>query len=118
MAGAFHSTLMEPGLPLLTAALASAKLAPPRIPVISNVTAQPHGDVASLGPTLLRQVTSPVLWEKSMRALVAKGVTDLLEPGPGAVLTGLLAKIDGNVRCRNVQKVDDLAQAVGEGAAG
>jgi [acyl-carrier-protein] S-malonyltransferase len=118
VAGAFHSKLMEPGLPLLTAALAGAKLAAPRIPVISNVTAQPHGDVATIGPTLLRQVTSPVLWERSMRTLVAMGVTEMLEPGPGGVLTGLLGKIDGNVRCRNVQKVDDLAQVAGEGAAG
>lgn len=118
VAGAFHSALMEPGLPLLDAALRATKLAAPTLPVISNVTAAAHGGPAEIAATLLRQVTSPVLWEKSMRELIARGVTDFFEPGPGAVLTGLLGKIDANVRCRNVQKVEDLERAAAEGAGG
>ncbi len=115
VAGAFHSTLMDPGLPLLAAALRASKIAAPRIPVISNVTAQPHGTPAEIEATLLAQVTSPVLWERSMRALIGLGVTDCFEPGPGAVLSGLMGKIDGNVRCRNVAKVEDLERAATEG---
>ncbi|MSR47836.1 MAG: [acyl-carrier-protein] S-malonyltransferase [Planctomycetes bacterium] len=122
VAGAFHSALMAPGVPQLTRALDRVKLAAPRIPVFSNVTAAPHGDVATIAPTLLRQVTSPVLWERSMRALIANGATDFFEPGPGAVLTGLLGKIDGAVRCRNVQKIEDVRGSSGaaatEGAGG
>ena len=116
VAGAFHSPLMEPGVPVLEQALAKAKLESPRIPVVSNVTAQPYeeqgqapgpGTPAAIRSALVRQVTAPVLWEKSMRELISRGVTDFVEPGPGAVLTGLLGKIDGSVRCRNVQKPED-----------
>lgn len=117
VAGAFHSALMAPGLPQLSTALAAVKWSAPRIPVISNVTAAAHGGVATIAATLLKQVTSPVLWEKSVRALVAQGCLDYLEPGPGGVLTGLLGKIEPNARCRNVQKVEDLAAAASEGGA-
>ncbi len=115
VAGAFHSPLMEPGLPMLEVALRGVKLAAPRIPVLSNVTAQPHDSGAEIVAGLMRQVTSPVLWERSMRELLARGVTEFVEPGPGAVLSGLLAKIDAGARCRNVQKIEDLERAAGAG---
>src|SRR5262249_47622594 len=69
VAGAFHSPLMEPALPVLEAAFAQVKLAPPSLAVVSNVTAQPHGDLATLRATLLAQVTAPVLWERSIRGM-------------------------------------------------
>jgi [acyl-carrier-protein] S-malonyltransferase len=114
VAGAFHSPLMQPGVPRLEEALAKAKLQAPRIPVVSNVTAQPHGAPAEIPALLVRQVTSPVLWEKSVRELLARGVTEFVEPGPGSVLTGLLGKIDPNAACRNVQKVADLELGAAE----
>jgi [acyl-carrier-protein] S-malonyltransferase len=117
VAGAFHSPLMKPGVATLEAAFAKVKLAAPAIPVVSNVTAQPHGAPDSIRATLLAQVTSPVLWEKSTRELLARGVTDFLEPGPGAVLTGLVRKVDANARCVNVQKPSDLAAANAGGAS-
>ncbi len=116
VAGAFHSALMAPGLPQLERALRSARLAAPRIPVLSNVTAAPHGAADTIAPLLLRQVTSPVRWEASMRALVAQGCLDYVEPGPGGVLTGLLAKIEPAARCRNIQKLEDLAAGTATGA--
>jgi [acyl-carrier-protein] S-malonyltransferase len=110
VAGAFHSPLMAPGVPLLEQALAGVKLAAPRIPVISNVTAQPHGDPAAIRAALVKQVTSPVLWEKSVRELVARGVKDFVEPGPGGVLTRLVEKIEPAARVRNFQKPADAAE--------
>ena len=108
VAGAFHSPLMEPGLATLDAALAETRISAPRIPVLSNVTAERHGDAAAIRAGLRLQVTSPVLWEKSMRGLLALGVTDFFEPGPGAVLRGLLGKIDATASVRNVQTIEEL----------
>jgi [acyl-carrier-protein] S-malonyltransferase len=108
---------MEPGIAVFEPALSAASISPPRIPVISNVTAAPHGGPAEIKKLLVRQVTSPVLWEKSMRELLARGVTDFLEVGPGAVLTGLLGKISPSARCRNMQKPEDLDRAAGGGDA-
>jgi len=104
VAGAFHSPLMQPAIPVLEAAFANVKFGPTTIPVVSNVTAAPHGDVATMRATLLRQVTAPVLWEKSVRELIGRGVQEFVEVGPGSVLTGLVGKIDPRVRCVNVQK--------------
>jgi [acyl-carrier-protein] S-malonyltransferase len=118
VAGAFHSALMAPGTPQLERALAAARFSEPRIPVISNVTAAAHGAVATIAPTLLRQVTSPVRWEASVRALLARGCSEFVEPGPGGVLTGLLGKIEPTARCRNIQTMEDLAAGTASGAKG
>lgn len=116
VAGAFHSPLMEPALALLEAAFATVKLSPPAIPVVSNVTAAPHGDLATVRAMLLRQVTAPVLWEKSVRALIGGGVQEFVEVGPGSVLTGLIGKIDPQAKCVNVQKPGG-ERAAAEGGA-
>jgi [acyl-carrier-protein] S-malonyltransferase len=115
VAGAFHSPLMQPAVAVLEAAFAKAELKPPALPVFSNVTGAPHGTLPELKTTLMRQITAPVLWEKSVRAMIASGVTDFVEPGPGAVLSGLVGKIDANVRARNVQKPEDLQRVAAEG---
>ena len=67
VAGAYHSPLMASAQPKLQAELAKMKLSSPVVPVISNVTGQPHGGTADISTRLVEQVTSSVLWEKSMR---------------------------------------------------
>jgi len=84
--------------------------------VVSNVTAAPHGDLAQLRATLLKQVTAPVLWEKSVRSLIGEGVQEFVEVGPGSVLTGLVGKIDPRAKCVNVQKPGG-ERAAAEGGA-
>jgi [acyl-carrier-protein] S-malonyltransferase len=115
VAGAFHSPLMEPAVAPLRATFAKVKLSPPKLPVASNVTGEPHGDVSEIEAALVRQLTAPVVWEKSVRAMIARGIREFLEPGPGAVLSGLVGKIDATVLARNVQKPDDLERAAAEG---
>jgi [acyl-carrier-protein] S-malonyltransferase len=75
VAGAYHSPLMAGAQPKLEAELRKVKLSPPVVPVISNVTAQPHGGPAETAARLVEQVTSPVRWEESMRYLLTRGVT-------------------------------------------
>ena len=89
VAGAFHTSLMKPADEQLAQALAQVTLKPPRLPVWSNVDARPHTDAAEIRSLLVRQVLNPVLWEKTMRNLLAEGVTTFYEIGPGRVLAGL-----------------------------
>jgi [acyl-carrier-protein] S-malonyltransferase len=102
VAGAFHTPLMQPAVERLTAALASAKLNQPRIPVVMNVDAQPHDDPEAIRDLLVRQVCSPVQWEASQRYLLAQGFDTFWEIGPGRVLRGLLKRIDRKAACEGV----------------
>ena len=102
VAGAFHTPIMESALERLAAALAEIPMASPRIPVISNVDAQPHSDPEEIREILVKQVVSPVRWEDSMRRLLDDGYSNFYEVGPGRVLRGLLRRIDRKVSCTNV----------------
>ncbi|MCA9269567.1 MAG: [acyl-carrier-protein] S-malonyltransferase, partial [Planctomycetales bacterium] len=102
VAGAFHTSIMQPAVEKLAAALADVPLAAPRIPVVSNVDALPHNDPAEIRDLLIRQVVSPVLWEDSVRYLLAGGHDQFYEVGPGRVLRGLLKRIDRKIPCDGV----------------
>ena len=102
VAGAFHTPIMESAVARLTEALAGAELHAPRIPVVSNVDAQPHNDPDEIRSLLIRQVVSPVLWEDSMRYLLSEGCDQFYEIGPGRVLRGMLRRIERKSSCENV----------------
>ena len=115
VAGAYHSALMASAQPKLGAALAGLPLALPHVPVISNVTAQPHAS-ADIQQRLVDQVTSSVRWEESMRYLLAQGFTRFIELGPGTALGGFMKRIDKAVPVLNVADVaslDATAKALG-----
>src|SRR5580658_7159788 len=106
VAGAYHSPLMASAQPKLAAELARAKLSPPGVPVISNVTAEASGpDIAA---KLVEQVCAPVRWESSMRHLLAQGYTRFIELGPGTALSGFMKRIDKTARMLNVADVASL----------
>ena len=107
VAGAYHSALMAGAQPKLGAALAGIPLASPQVPVISNVTAQPHAS-ADIQQRLVDQVTSSVRWEESMRYLLAQGFTRFIELGPGTALGGFMKRIDKAVPVWNVADVASL----------
>jgi [acyl-carrier-protein] S-malonyltransferase len=102
VAGAFHSALMKPAEEKLKAELDKIKINPLPKPVVSNVTADYVRTPDEIKSCLARQVTSPVLWEDSMRRLIKEGVREFYEIGPGNVLTGLMQRIDSTVACRKV----------------
>ena len=112
VAGAYHSALMAGAQPKLGAALASITLAVPQVPVISNVTAQPHAAPAEIQQRLVDQVTSSVRWEESMRHLLAQGFTRFIELGPGTALGGFMKRIDKSVPVLNVADVASLEATV------
>lgn len=104
VAGAFHTSIMEPADQKLAEALASVAIQKPRIPVVSNVDAAVHWEPDEIRQLLVRQVVNPVKWEDSIRWLLAEGVTEFTEVGPGRVLAGLLKRIDRKVKCENVNE--------------
>jgi [acyl-carrier-protein] S-malonyltransferase len=102
VAGAFHTGLMKPADDTLAAALAAVEVRPPRLPVWSNVDAQPHTDPAEIRQLLVRQVVQPVLWEQTLRNLLADGCDRFYEIGPGRVLAGLLKRVQRKADCQNI----------------
>ena len=102
VAGAFHTPLMKPADEVLAKALSETKMQPPQIPVISNVDAEAHHEPEAIKSILVRQILSPVLWEKSIRKLLDEGFDTFYEVGPGRVLRGLMKRIDRKVKCLGV----------------
>jgi [acyl-carrier-protein] S-malonyltransferase len=108
VAGAYHSPLMASAQPRLGAELARVTLMPPAVPVIANVTAQPHEGPEAIRARLVQQVTSSVRWEESMRYLIAQGFTRFIELGPGRALSGFMKRIDKTVQILNVEDLSSL----------
>src|SRR5580698_2604010 len=100
VAGAYHSPLMASAQSKLGDELAKIKISAPTVPVISNVTAQPHG--SDIATRLVEQVCSSVLWENSMRYLLSQGFERFIELGPGSALSGFMKRIDKNAQMLNV----------------
>jgi [acyl-carrier-protein] S-malonyltransferase len=112
VAGAYHSPLMAGAQPKLQAELAKIKISAPGVPVISNVTGQPHGAPTEISARLIEQVTSSVFWEKSMRYLLAQGFTRFIELGPGTALSGFMKRIDNGAQMLNVADAASLEATV------
>ena len=104
----FHCALMRPAAEGLAAALETVRIVAPRVPVVSNVSAEPTTDPGRIRELLVRQVDGAVRWEESVQRLVAMGVGTVVEVGPGKVLQGLVKRIDKSVRVVGVETPDDL----------
>ena len=93
----FHSSLMKPAAEKLRAALAQTVLAAPHIPVLNNVDVAVQQDADAIRDALYRQAFGPVRWVECVQALKARGITHLIECGPGKVLAGLVRRIDAEL---------------------
>jgi [acyl-carrier-protein] S-malonyltransferase len=108
VSGPFHSSLMRAAADRLKAHLAGLTLRAADVPVVANVTAQPVREAEDIRRLLAEQVVSPVLWEDSVRTMLADGVDVFLEIGSGTVLAGLIRKID---KAATVLSVNSMAAA-------
>lgn len=90
--GAFHSPLMEPARKELAAAIEATTVNKPQCPVYQNVTASAETDPDAIKANLLAQLTAPVRWSQSVRAMVGAGASNFIEIGPGTVLQGLIKR--------------------------
>jgi [acyl-carrier-protein] S-malonyltransferase len=111
VAGAFHSPLMEPARERLAAEIETTRFQSPRVSVVANVDAVEHSDPNILKSNLVRQLTAPVLWAKSMQKLVDTGYDTFIELGPGNVLAGLLKRTARSATRISIGKADEVAVA-------
>lgn len=104
----FHCALMKPAEDRLAPELRALAVSAPRVPVVANVDAEPKTDGPSSVDALIRQISRPVRWEDVVARLASAGVRAYVEVGPGAVLSGLIRKIDRDARVANLETPADL----------
>ncbi len=107
-----HCMLMEPASRKLSELLDSIELHNPRIPVVNNADAAFLNSVDSIKDSLVRQLNNPLLWEDSIKLMVENGIDAFIEVGPKTVLTGLIKRIDKNVKLFNVEDTKSLEETL------
>jgi len=113
VSGPFHCELMRPAQEAFAADLDAVALQAPEIPVVQNVDAAVADDVGAIRRKLLEQISSPVLWTGCVRTMVGRGITTMVECGPGRVLGGLIKRIDKSVDAKALGSLDGLREALG-----
>jgi [acyl-carrier-protein] S-malonyltransferase len=117
VAGAFHTEMMADAANALSEALQKAKISEPpdnkiisnsNIRIISNIDAEYYTSAEKIRQGLTKQLTSPILWQKCMERLLADGVEQFYEIGPGRVLTGLMKRINRKINVINISSLDSL----------
>jgi [acyl-carrier-protein] S-malonyltransferase len=112
----FHCALMKPAEDRLAPELRALRAQDPAIPVVANVDAEPKRTGAESIEALVRQISAPVRWEDVVRRLITEGARTFIELGPGAVLAGLIKKIDRSVAVYSVEDragLETVVAAVG-----
>ncbi len=109
----FHCALMKPAAERLRERLASVTILPPEIPLINNIDVTVQTDPEAIREALYRQAFGPVRWVEIVQAMRARGITHLVECGPGKVLAGLAKRIDAGLSVGNVLDPATLAEAKG-----
>jgi [acyl-carrier-protein] S-malonyltransferase len=113
VAGAFHTDMMAPAAADLERALADATISDPAdIKVIANMNAEYYESADEIRQGLTKQLTCPILWRKCMEKLIADGVEQFYEIGPGRVLTGLMKRINRKAKVVNLSTLDAVNQFI------
>ena len=112
VSGPFHSGMLTAAGEKLGQVLSRVELHEPRIPYVANVTAQYVKSAGEVKELLTRQVSSSVRWQQSVEAMIGDGVDTFIEIGPGKTLAGFMRKISRDVKTLNVEKLEDIGQAV------
>ena len=106
----FHSSLMKPAAERLKAKLADTALAVPQIPVVNNIDVAVQTDADAIRDALYRQAFGPVRWVECVAALKARGISTLVECGPGKVLSGMVKRIDAELQSAALYDPPTLAE--------
>jgi [acyl-carrier-protein] S-malonyltransferase len=109
----FHSSLMKPAADKLKQRLADTHFVAPLIPVVNNIDVQTQADVAAVKDALYRQAFGPVRWVEVVQALKARGVSHIVECGPGRVLSGMVKRIDAELVTAAVSDPASLLETKG-----
>lgn len=108
----FHTSMLKPAAERLRTELESITIADLQIPVISNVNAEFIDSTGKIKELLYQQVMSSVLWEQSIRNMIAAGVANFVEIGPGKTLSGFVRKVDRSLKVYNVENMASLEATV------
>ena len=108
----FHTELMRPAGERLAEAMADIRFAVPEVPVVHNVNAATESEPERIRALLVEQIYSPVQWTGCVAAIAAAGVVDIVECGPGKVLSGLNRRIDKTLRSHSLEQPDELASTL------
>lgn len=108
VSAAFHSPLMQPAKEKLKSALDSTNFYNSKMPVYTNVTANPVSSIEKIKGMLYEQVTAPVKWDETIRNMIKDGVDEFYEIGPGNVLQGLVKRINPDVKRFGIDKYEDV----------
>ncbi len=106
----FHSSLMKPAAERLRERLAQIQIAVPQIPVVNNIDVAVQTDAAAIRDALYRQAFGPVRWVEVVQALKARGLTHIIECGPGKVLAGMAKRIDAELSSATLLDPASLAE--------
>jgi [acyl-carrier-protein] S-malonyltransferase len=109
----FHSSLMKPAAEQLRQRLAATPFAAPRIPVVNNIEARAENDPERIRAALYEQAYGPVRWVECVQAIKARGVSLVVECGPGKVLAGMVKRIDGELAGAALYDPATLAEVKG-----
>jgi [acyl-carrier-protein] S-malonyltransferase len=109
VAGAFHTDMMASAAENLSEALDTCSVEDPKdIKIIANINAQYYSNAQRIKQGLIKQLTSPILWQKCVEKLISDGYTDFFEIGPGRVLTGLMKRINRKIKVINISSTQNL----------
>ena len=108
VSGPFHSKFLKTAGQKMSNELEKVNLTELEVPYVTNVTGEYVNDISETKGLLVKQISSPVKWEQSVRNMINNGVDTFVEIGPGKTLTGFIRKIDRSVKCINISTVDDL----------
>ncbi len=109
VAGAFHTEMMNSAAEALGEALANCRISEPAdIQIISNINADYYEESEKIAEGLIKQLTSPLLWQKCMERLLADEVERFYEIGPGRVLTGLMRRINRKTKVVNISSLESI----------
>ncbi len=110
----FHCSMLESAGKKLALELEKTKVHKMSLPVVANVNAQYVANESIVKDLLIKQVSSPVLWEDSVRNMIKNGVDIFIEIGPGKVLTGFIKRINKDVKVFNVENIESLNETLKE----
>ena len=108
----FHTELMRPAAEKLAPQIEATTFHVPEIPVIHNVHAKPEANPEAIKRLMVEQIYSPVRWTACVQTMVAEGIAELVECGPGKVLAGLAKRIDRGLGSHNIESPAQLNEAL------
>ena len=110
----FHCPLMKKATEIMKDNILSTNFSKPIVDIISNVDAKPQNEIDIIKNLLIEQIEKPVRWRESINYMISKGVNNFIEIGPGKVLSGLIKRIDRNVKINHVNNLIDLKSLIND----